>query len=100
MVEWNWDEAFVVSGTVTVSAAVLWGVRSAVAQRNLICRALSAFTKGSSQVLSNKNEADVKYLNEQIAIEKKKLAVKVPRTRNDPMKLSTCRCGVEISQAQ
>ena len=68
-----------VCASVAVSAAVLWGLCHAVVERRLICKAILAFIKGLSTFRSKKNQAEVKYLDEQVALEKKNLAQKVPR---------------------
>lgn len=75
----DWDKAFVICAGVAVSAAVLWGLCHAVVERRLICKAILAFIKGLSTCRSKKNQAEVKYLDEQVALEKKNLAQKVPR---------------------
>ena len=79
MVEWDWEKAFVVCAAVVVSAAVLWGLCHAVVERRLICKTILAFIKGLSTCRSKKKQAEVKYLDEQVALEKKNLAQKVPR---------------------
>lgn len=70
-----------VCASVAVSAAVLWGLCHAVVERRLMCKAILAFIKGLStcRSRSKKNQAEVKYLDEQVALEKKNLAQKVPR---------------------
>lgn len=73
----DWDKAFVICAGVAVSAAVLWGLCHAVVERRLICKAILAFIKGLSTCRSKKNQAEVKYLDEQVALEKKNLAQKV-----------------------
>lgn len=77
MVEWDWEKAFVVCAAVVVSAAVLWGLCHAVVERRLICKTILDFIKGLSTCRSKKKQAEVKYLDEQVALEKKNLAQKV-----------------------
>jgi len=71
----DWDGAFVICGTIVTGVAVLWGLCYSIVHWSQICRATGAFIKALT--VCRGKTAETKYLAEQIALEKKKLAEKV-----------------------
>ncbi len=72
----DWDGAFVICGTIVTGVAVLWGLCHCILRWRQICQATGAFIKALTAFRGK--TAERKYLAEQIALEKKKLAEKVP----------------------
>jgi len=72
----DWDGAFVICGAIVTGVAVLWGLCYSIVHWSQICRATGAFIKALT--VCRGKTAETKYLAEQVALEKKKLAEKVP----------------------
>jgi len=71
----DWDGAFVICGAIVTGVAVLWGLCYSIVHWSQICRATGAFIKALT--VCRGKTAETKYLAEQVALEKKKLAEKV-----------------------